>query len=164
MPLIFAELTRTIEPSRSTIPTSRVAAANGQYLLIRREVYDGSAAIAAIAGVLLEDVELAKRVKQSGRTIRFRYGGDAVRTRMYRSFPQLWEGWTKNLAVLFPHPVRLAILRACRVPVDRAGVRSACSRGLTVGQRVLISSWRFLLLTVWHATSFSACCERTSEF
>ncbi len=30
---------------------------------------------------------------------------------MYRSFSQLREGWTKNLALLFPSPLRLAILR-----------------------------------------------------
>jgi hypothetical protein len=30
---------------------------------------------------------------------------------MYRSFPQMWEGWTKNLVLLFPHPRRLALSR-----------------------------------------------------
>jgi hypothetical protein len=50
-------------------------------------------------------------VKTSGRKIFFRYGGDAVRTRMYRSFAQLREGWTKNLALLFSSPFRLAVLR-----------------------------------------------------
>ncbi len=31
---------------------------------------------------------------------------------MYRSFAQLREGWTKNLALLFPSPAQLAALRA----------------------------------------------------
>ena len=31
---------------------------------------------------------------------------------MYRSFPQMWEGWTKNLALLFPKPRWLALWRA----------------------------------------------------
>jgi hypothetical protein len=52
-------------------------------------------------------VALAKRVKQAGYKLRFR-AADVVRTRMYRSFAQMWEGWTKNLALLFPHPRRLA--------------------------------------------------------
>jgi hypothetical protein len=39
----------------------------------------------------------------------FRYGGDAVRTRMYRSWSQLREGWTKNLALLFSQPQWLAL-------------------------------------------------------
>jgi hypothetical protein len=60
---------------------------------------------------ILEDVELARAVKGSGRKILFRFGGDVVRTRMYRSFSQLREGWTKNLAILFPSPARLAIWR-----------------------------------------------------
>src|SRR5437660_9395056 len=64
-----------------------------------------------MAGSLLEDVALARAVKSSCRRIFFRYGGDVVRTRMYRSFDQLREGWTKNLALLFPSPRRLALLR-----------------------------------------------------
>ena len=64
-----------------------------------------------MATSLLDDVALARAVKQSGRKILFRYAGDAVRTRMYRSFPQLREGWTKNLALLFPWPGWLAAWR-----------------------------------------------------
>jgi len=97
--------------------------------------------------VLLEDVELARRVKQSGRTIRFRYGGDAVRTRMYRSFAQMWEGWTKNLAVLFRHPVRLAILRSVEFLLIALGVFCLCA-GLLSGSRVLSAAGIFLLLTM----------------
>ena len=52
---------------------------------------------------------MARLVKSSGRKIFFRYGGDAVRTRMYRSWPQMEEGWTKNLALLFGRPQELAI-------------------------------------------------------
>jgi glycosyltransferase involved in cell wall biosynthesis len=108
MPVVFAELAGTYRPAEVSDPASPAAAANGQYLLISREAYDAVGGHAAIASTLLEDVALARNVKQSGRRIFFRFGGDAVRTRMYRSFAQLREGWTKNLAVLFPHPLRLA--------------------------------------------------------
>jgi hypothetical protein len=111
MPVIFAELAATYSPSKVSDPASSAAAANGQYLLISRSAYDAVGGHAAIAGSLLEDVALARNVKASGRKIFFRYGGDAVRTRMYRSFAQLREGWTKNLVLLFPSPVRLAVLR-----------------------------------------------------
>jgi Glycosyl transferase family 2 len=111
MPVIFAELATSFRPSHVSDPNSPSAAANGQYILITREAYDAVGGHAAIAGTLLEDVVLARAVKRSGRKIFFRYGGDAVRTRMYRSFTQLLEGWTKNLALLFPAPVRLAALR-----------------------------------------------------
>lgn len=111
MPVIFAELACTYRPSDINDPASAAAAANGQYLLISRETYDAVGGHARIAGSLLEDVALARAVKASGRKILFRYGGDAVRARMYRSFEQLREGWTKNLVLLFPSPERLAALR-----------------------------------------------------
>jgi len=110
MPVIFAELASTYRPREVNDPNSPAAAANGQYLLITREAYDAVGGHAAIAACLLEDVELARVVKRSRRRIRFRFGGDAVRTRMYRSFSQLVEGWTKNLALLFKTPTRLAII------------------------------------------------------
>ena len=112
MPVIFAELAATFRPSQVSDPNSPAAAANGQYILITREAYDAVGGHAAVAGDLLEDVALARAVKRSGRKIFFRFGGDAVRTRMYRTFAQLREGWTKNLALLFPSPLRLAALRA----------------------------------------------------
>lgn len=111
MPVIFAELAATYRPSQMSDPQSTAAAANGQYILIFHEAYDSIGGHAVVSGSLLEDVGLARVVKASGRKIFFRYGADAVRTRMYRSFVQLREGWTKNLALLFPSPVQLALLR-----------------------------------------------------
>ena len=111
MPVIFAELATTYPPKKVNDPASPIAAANGQYLLISREAYDAVEGHAKIASDLLEDVAIARLVKSSGRKIVFRYGGDAVRTRMYRSWPQMKEGWTKNLALLFPRPRTLAFLR-----------------------------------------------------
>ena len=112
MPNIFAELACQYRPADVCDPALQVAAANGQYLLIARAQYDCVGGHAAVAGAVLEDVELARRVKRDGGRIRFRYGGDAVRTRMYRSFGQMREGWTKNLALLFPHSGSLAARRA----------------------------------------------------
>ena len=111
MPVIFAELAQTYRPKEVTDPTSPAAAANGQYLLIRRDVYDAVGGHAAVAHAILEDVELAKLVKRAGYKLQFRVS-DAVSTRMYRTFGQMWEGWTKNLALLFPQPVWLACKRA----------------------------------------------------
>jgi glycosyltransferase involved in cell wall biosynthesis len=111
MPVIFAELATTYPPQAVNDPASPIAAANGQYLMISREAYDAVGGHTTIASDLLEDVALARLVKRSGRKIFFRYAPDAVRTRMYRTFAQLREGWTKNLALLFPRPRTLALLR-----------------------------------------------------
>ena len=110
MPVIFAELAATYRPKDVCDPNSSAAAANGQYLLVRRDAYEAVGGHAAIATAILEDVELAKRIQQAGYRLRFRWS-DAVSTRMYRTFGQMWEGWTKNLALLFAHPRRLALVR-----------------------------------------------------
>jgi len=109
LPVVFAELAREYPPSKVSDPTLPIAAANGQYMLIRREVYDAVGGHAAIGDSLLEDVALARAVKSSGHSIRFRYAADAVRARMYRNLAQLREGWTKNLALLFKHPTWMAV-------------------------------------------------------
>ena len=112
MPVIFAELASRYKPAEVSDPSSDAAAANGQYVLISRAAYDAVGGHAAVAGSLLEDVDLARAVKRSGKKIFFRLGADQVRTRMYRTTQQLIEGWSKNLVLLFPSPVELAFLRA----------------------------------------------------
>jgi glycosyltransferase involved in cell wall biosynthesis len=108
LPVVFAELAREYPPSKVSDPNSALAAANGQYILIRRDAYEAVGGHAAVAADILEDVVLARAVKASGRKIRFRYAAEAVRTRMYRNYTQLRDGWTKNLALLFPNPGELA--------------------------------------------------------
>lgn len=111
MPLVFSDLARTYSPKDICDPASLAAAANGQFLLVSREAYDAVGGHAAVSGEILEDVALAKLVKQSGRRIRFRLGTGIVQTRMYRGLGQMAEGWTKNLALLFPRPDKLARAR-----------------------------------------------------
>ena len=112
MPVVFAELASRFRPRDVSDPTSPVAAANGQYMLVRREVYEALGGHATVAGDLLEDVALAQRVKEDGGKIRFRIGLEQVSTRMYRSLDQMVEGWTKNLVLLFPNARFMAYQRA----------------------------------------------------
>ncbi len=108
LPVIFAELARQFPPSKVSDSNSSEAAANGQFILIRCDVYDAIGGHAAVASEILEDVALARRVKAAGCKLRFRYS-ESVRTRMYRTFTQLREGWTKNLALLFPNVIAVAV-------------------------------------------------------
>jgi glycosyltransferase involved in cell wall biosynthesis len=152
MPVVFAELTRTYRTEEINNPNSPAAAANGQYLLIARDAYDAVGGHAAVVRSLLEDVELARVIKRSGRRIRFRYGGERVRARMYRCFAQLREGWTKNLALLFDSPLRLAYLRSAEfvlivggaVVTLIAAVRSQPAIGAAAGTVAAIAWLLFL--------------------
>ena len=78
---------------------------------MRREAYFAAGGHAAIAESVLEDVALARRIKRRKAGLRFRYAPDALSTRMYRSFGQMYEGWTKNLALLFGNALALAAWR-----------------------------------------------------
>jgi glycosyltransferase involved in cell wall biosynthesis len=108
MPLIFGELAHQYSPRRVSDPALPDAAANGQYMLARTAAHRKIGGFASVATELLDDVALARRYKQQGCTIRLRYGGEAVRTRMYHSWDELRLGWTKNLALLFPDARELA--------------------------------------------------------
>jgi len=108
MPVVFAELASEYPPEKVRDPDSGIVAANGQYILVRREAYEAAGAHVAVAHEILEDVALAKVFRRAGYRVYFRYGGDAVRTRMYHSWAQLRDGWTKNLHLLFPRAVRRA--------------------------------------------------------
>jgi len=111
MPVIFAELASCYRTQDINNAQCAEAAANGQFILIEREAYWSLGGHEAIACEILEDVALARSVKAAGLGLRFRYEGELVRTRMYRSFAQLVEGWSKNLYYLFPSARTLAALR-----------------------------------------------------
>jgi len=112
MPLVFCELALAYPPAKISDPAQRVAAANGQYLLVEREAYRRIGGHQAVRGKVLEDVELAFTAKRRKVGLRFRYADDAVSTRMYRSAAAMIEGWTKNLALLFDDALSLAVWRA----------------------------------------------------
>lgn len=122
MPVVFADLVRTYPPDRVNDPQNPTVAANGQYILVKSQGYQDLGGHQAVAGKVLEDVELARLFKVSNHKIWFRHGVGLVRTRMYRSFHAMWEGWTKNLSLLFRHPLRLACVRAFEFLVITAGL------------------------------------------
>lgn len=80
-------------------PHSPVALANGQYILLRRKVYeqlDGYAR-ADLRATLLDDRDLARLVKNCGYSLELADGRHLVRVRMYRSLSDTWRGWRKNV-------------------------------------------------------------------
>jgi glycosyltransferase involved in cell wall biosynthesis len=111
MPLVFSELASVYPPKQVSDPASSVAAANGQFILVERDAYFSVGGHRAVGGNVLEDVALAENIKRGPNIIRFRYAPEALATQMYRTTSEMIEGWTKNLALLFPKPVALALWR-----------------------------------------------------
>ncbi len=100
LPVVFCFLARRFPYEEVSNPSSPVAAANGQFLLVERAAYEAVGGHEAIQGELLEDVALARLVKKSGRRIDFSRSEGLAETRMYRKFAEVWDGWTKNLFLL----------------------------------------------------------------
>jgi glycosyltransferase involved in cell wall biosynthesis len=100
IPFVYCRLSKYFSYDQVNDPKSGIAAANGQFLMIRREVYQTIGGHESVAGEVLEDVALARQVKAAGYRIWFGPGAGVVRTRMYRSFGEMSEGWKKNLYLL----------------------------------------------------------------
>jgi chlorobactene glucosyltransferase len=74
------------------------AAANGQFILIRRAAYDAvqGHSHSSVRSVILEDIALARRVKGAGRRLCLMGGTRLIRTRMYSSVRAIWNGLSNS--------------------------------------------------------------------
>jgi glycosyltransferase involved in cell wall biosynthesis len=100
LPFVYCRLAKYFSFDAVNDPASNTAAANGQFLMIRRDAYDAMGGHSSVAGEVLEDVALARRAKSAGYRLWFGSGAGFVRVRMYRSFAAMWQGWKKNLYLL----------------------------------------------------------------
>jgi glycosyltransferase involved in cell wall biosynthesis len=152
MPLVFCELALSYPPAKVSDPAERIAAANGQFLLIEREAYRRLGGHAAVSEKVLEDVELAILAKRRKAGLRFRYAEDAVSTRMYRTTAAMLEGWTKNLALLFDNCLALAVWRVLDILLLAAlpvlAVEFWNARIFAHSAQWLIAGWVLALLWV----------------
>ena len=146
MPLVFSELASVYPPNQVNDPERRLAAANGQFLLVEHDAYFSVGGHRAVGINVLEDVALARNIKRQRRVIRFRYAPEALSTRMYRSTSEMIEGWTKNLALLFPRPIYLAAWRVLDLLLF-AGLPA-----LALGLPWLVNWQRAAILLLWART------------
>jgi glycosyltransferase involved in cell wall biosynthesis len=77
-------------------PADPTAFAAGPFMLFRRTAYLAIGGHRALAGEVVEDLALARRIKAAGYRLRYLLGLDAAELRMYPDFAALWEGWSKN--------------------------------------------------------------------
>ena len=146
MPLIFSELASVYPSKEVNDPARSLAAANGQFILVERDAYFSVGGHRAIGKEILEDVALANNIKRSSRIIRFRFAPEALSAQMYRTTSEMIEGWTKNLALLFPRPISLALWRILDI-VLFVGLPA-----LALGIFWLASWQRSVLLLIWVRT------------
>jgi chlorobactene glucosyltransferase len=97
MPLVMTALSVGFSPRKVNNPKTKDAIANGQFILIRRSVYDAIGGHESVKDNIVEDKAISEQVKWNGYRLIVADGMKVARTRMYTSLPEMWEGWTKNI-------------------------------------------------------------------
>jgi chlorobactene glucosyltransferase len=88
------------------------ATANGQFILIRRAVYEAVGGHAAARAEICEDKALARAIKRAGDKIALIGAEKLIRTRMYTGWTSLWEGLSKNVTEMLGGPLRTTLIAA----------------------------------------------------
>ncbi|HMX19962.1 MAG TPA: glycosyltransferase [Anaerolineales bacterium] len=110
MPLVMTALSVGFSPRKVNDPTRRDAVANGQFIMIRRAVYDAIGGHEKVKDQIVEDKAISEQVKWNGHRLVVADGSRFIRTRMYTSLETMWEGWTKNIYLgLRDHPAMLML-------------------------------------------------------
>lgn len=68
---------------------------NGQYVLLRRTVYQAAGGFAAVRAEALEDVAFGKHLRSHGYRVPILLGEDAAAVRMFSSNRQLWQAMNR---------------------------------------------------------------------
>ena len=97
MPLVMTALSVGFSPRKVNDPNRKDAVANGQFIMIKRSVYDAIGGHEKVKDQIVEDKAISEQVKWNGYRLIIANGYAMARTRMYTSLLEMWEGWTKNI-------------------------------------------------------------------
>jgi chlorobactene glucosyltransferase len=100
MPLAIMGIMLQYPPDKINRPGSKVAIANGQFLLLRRETFEQVGGYGGkLKGSLLDDRDMALAVKAAGGRLLFINAQHLVTVRMYTGLADIWQGFRKNAFV-----------------------------------------------------------------
>lgn len=137
-PLIFMNLLISFDSVAVHDPKNPTAYAAGPFMLFRRAAYEAVGGHLAVADQVAEDVALARLIKHQGLRLGYYLGANIATLRMYRTWGQLWEGWTKVLYVGAQRNALLMVLLAIMM------MTLFCLPGFSVAIsifQILIGSW-----------------------
>ncbi|MBD3183004.1 glycosyltransferase [Candidatus Poribacteria bacterium] len=95
LPLVIAYKTNS--------PT--LSAAIGQFMMFKRKAYERIEGHKALKNNVVDDVQLARNIKEAGLRWRMVNGKDRIGCRMYHSFQEAYNGFTKNLFAGFGYKI-----------------------------------------------------------
>ncbi len=75
---------------------SRFAGVSGQFIFIKRKVYEAFGGHRTVKNEIVEDLNFGKNLVQAGYRVMLGDGSDFSLCRMYRNTKEVWEGFSKN--------------------------------------------------------------------
>ncbi len=97
LPLVMTALSVGFSPRKVNDPSTKDAIANGQFIMIKRSIYDTIGGHESVKDQIVEDKAISEQVKWNGYRLIVADGMKVAKTHMYTSLPEMWEGWTKNI-------------------------------------------------------------------
>ena len=108
MNFILVTLLPLILVRKSRFPS--LAAANGQFMFFRSDVYRKTHPHKLMKNNMIEDISIAREFKKKGVKIACLLGDDKITCRMYRAFPEAVNGFSKNVIEFFGGSFIMALL------------------------------------------------------
>ena len=100
LPSVGAMVTLFNSPEKVNDPDSDISFLNGQFIFIKRDVYKSIGTHEVVKDAILEDAALAYEIKRRGFKIFLGFGREIFSIRMYETFSDFINGWTKNLFLI----------------------------------------------------------------
>lgn len=114
LPSVGAMVTLFNSPEEVNNPSSDRAFLNGQFIFIKKDVYSAVGTHELIKDAVLEDAALANVIKSRGYKIFLGFGENIFLVRMYNSFSEFVNGWTKNLYLIIgsniPNLIKMVLI------------------------------------------------------
>lgn len=114
-PLAMAFLGLWFPLEKVNDPESPLYFANGQYLLMKRSLYEKIGGHKAVRHEFLEDFALMKEAKALGAKAQCAFGAEIYGTRMYDSLGTIWKGWRRIYLHAFKRDVSSLLKNAAMI-------------------------------------------------
>jgi len=108
MNYILVSLLPLILVRKSRFPS--LAAANGQFMFFRSDVYRNTLPHELMKNNMIEDIATAREFKKRGIKIACLLGDDKITCRMYKGFPDAVNGFSKNVIGFFGGSLIMALI------------------------------------------------------
>lgn len=113
IPAVFALLDAFLGSWEAAAAGGGPAVANGQFILLRREAWERAGGFPVVRDVPLDDVAIARRLRETGGRTAFFRAPDLLRIRMYQGVREAIQGWRRNLGGIFgDQPGTVAVILA----------------------------------------------------